>query len=288
MASAFFVLDKIVLKYDEKSDIMMFNKRQKMGVTNMLVFIDESGYPNPNDNNLFSVLLAVCINEDDVNGLTRKIYKLKKAIYDSDEEIKSTNLIKEQTITKNRSKNKEYAEKLIDKATKSNIHTFCVVMPRPERKITVEKGMLAKQYQILVKKIAYFAEKENRGKVIFIFDEVNEGEDTEIAKGFDHFLFTSKIGKRLKNILCTPFFVSSAITPTIQIADIFAGVVRKHYELELNKSDVNDNFKCWVNELYAKIFKTTCNFKQISGDYYEYGFQEVKNLNYIKRQKQLE
>lgn len=36
----------------------------------MLVFIDESGYPRPNDNNKISVLFAVCIYEKDIKSLT--------------------------------------------------------------------------------------------------------------------------------------------------------------------------------------------------------------------------
>lgn len=35
-------------------------------------------------------------------------------------------------------------------------------------------------------------------------------------------------------MLETPFFVSSALTPGVQIADYFAGVVRQHWEIALH------------------------------------------------------
>lgn len=44
----------------------------------MLVFIDESGYPRPSDDNEYSVLMAVCIYEKDIRSIDNDIYKLKK------------------------------------------------------------------------------------------------------------------------------------------------------------------------------------------------------------------
>ncbi|NLB81159.1 MAG: DUF3800 domain-containing protein [Clostridiaceae bacterium] len=67
----------------------------------MLVFIDESGHPEPNDSTEKPVLLGVCINENDIKPITNQIYKLKDDIYGKQDEIKTTKLIREQTITKN-------------------------------------------------------------------------------------------------------------------------------------------------------------------------------------------
>ena len=76
----------------------------------MLVFIDESGYPRPTDENEYSVLMAVCVYEKDIKAIDNDIFKLKNLIYEKQDEIKATNIIKRQTIEKNRTKNKEYAE----------------------------------------------------------------------------------------------------------------------------------------------------------------------------------
>ncbi|MBQ8165852.1 MAG: hypothetical protein IJZ96_02310 [Lachnospiraceae bacterium] len=79
----------------------------------MLTFIDESGYPRPTDSTKNPVLLGVCIHENDVKPITNQIYKLKDSIYGKQDEIKSTKLIREATITKNRTSNKAYVEDYI-------------------------------------------------------------------------------------------------------------------------------------------------------------------------------
>lgn len=66
----------------------------------MLVFIDESGYPRPTDSTKNPILLGVCIHENDIKPITNQIYKLKETIYGKQDEIKSTKLIREATITK--------------------------------------------------------------------------------------------------------------------------------------------------------------------------------------------
>ena len=68
----------------------------------MLTFIDESGYPRPTDSTKNPILLGVCIHENDIKPITNQIYKLKDSIYGKQDEIKSTKLIREATITKNR------------------------------------------------------------------------------------------------------------------------------------------------------------------------------------------
>ena len=72
----------------------------------MLTFIDESGYPRPTDSTKNPILLGVCIHENDIKPITNQIYKLKDSIYGKQDEIKSTKLIREATITKNRTNNK--------------------------------------------------------------------------------------------------------------------------------------------------------------------------------------
>lgn len=251
----------------------------------MLVFIDESGYPRPTDDNEYSVLMAVCIYEKDIRAINNDIYKLKNQIYNKQDEIKSTNLIKKQTIEKNRTKNKEFADKFIDIATGHNITTFCIIMKRPIELPITEEGMLPKQYHLLMKKVEYLCERRNIEKSIFVFDETNEKEDLETANSFNGFLFKSRLGKTFNRILETPLFVSSKITPAIQIADIFAGVVRQYYSCGLISRPPTSDYEKWLKSLYDKIVAKTENAIQSNRKYYEYGFQYVTNLNYIKQNK---
>ena len=94
----------------------------------MLTFIDESGYPHPADSTKNPVLLGVCIHENDIKPITNQIYKLKSTIYGKQDEIKSTKLIREATITKNRSKNKSFVEGMIDIIISYNTAIFAIVM----------------------------------------------------------------------------------------------------------------------------------------------------------------
>jgi hypothetical protein len=79
----------------------------------MLTFIDESGYPRPTDSTKNPILLGVCIHENDIKPITNQIYKIKDSIYGKQDEIKSTKLIREATITKNRTNNKAYVEGMV-------------------------------------------------------------------------------------------------------------------------------------------------------------------------------
>ena len=60
------------------------------------------------------ILLGVCIHENDIKPIINQIYKLKDSIYRKQDEIKSTKLIREATITKNRTNNKAYGEGMVD------------------------------------------------------------------------------------------------------------------------------------------------------------------------------
>ena len=251
----------------------------------MLVFIDESGYPRPTDGNGFSTLMAVCIYEKDVREITNDIYKLKNRIYAKQDEIKSTNLIKKQTIEKNRTKNKEYAEQFVKTVSDYNITTFCIIMKRPTSLPSTEETKLPKQYHLLMKKIEYCCERRNTEKAIFVFDETNEREDLKTAENFNNFLFKSRLGKKFTKILETPLFVSSAITPAVQIADIFAGIARQYYEQGLNIREASTDYEKWLYELYKMIYQKTENFTQPNSSYYEHGFQYIENLNYIRKDK---
>lgn len=251
----------------------------------MLVFVDESGYPIPTDDNEYSTLMAICIPEKDIRGISSDIYKLKNRIYKKQDEIKATNLIKRQTIEKNRTKNKQYADEFVDIITSYDINTFCIIIKRPTEVPNVEEGILPKQYHLLLKKIEYYCERHDIEKAVFIFDETTDGNDLVTASCFNGFLFKSKLGKTFSRILETPFFVSSKVTPAIQIADIFAGIVRQYYQSNLHTKEPQTDYELWLKSLYDKLHSKTEDSIQPNGKFYEHGFQFVSNLNYVKRIK---
>ena len=94
----------------------------------MLTFIDESGYPRPTDSTKNPILLGVCIHENDIKPITNQIYKLKDSIYGKQDKIKSTKLIREATITKNRTNNKAYVEGMVDIITSYDAAIFAIII----------------------------------------------------------------------------------------------------------------------------------------------------------------
>ena len=76
-------------------------------------------------------------------------------------------------------------------------------------------------------------------------------------------------------------FVSSAVTPAVQFADIFAGIVRHYYENELDQNEPKTEFQKWIVELFNKLYKLAENNYIPKSHYVEYGFQKIgKNFSY--------
>lgn len=253
----------------------------------MLVFIDESGYPRSTDPTLHPVLLGVCIHEADIKPITNQIYKLKETHYGKQDEIKSTKLIREATITKNHTINKAYTEGMVDIASSFNTSVFAVIMDKPTTEIVVPDHHLPRQYYLLLKKVEFYSRNHNYGKAIMIFDEIHEEADRKIADALTGFLFKTDLGRSFEHVLEMPLFVSSAVTPSIQLADIFAGIVRHYYEQGLDEFDPTTEFQGWIKALYDRIYAKTENNLVMSLDgseYMEYGFQHTRFLDYHSKE----
>ncbi len=78
-----------------------------------------------------------------------------------------------------------------------------------------------------------------------------------------------------------PLFVSSAVTPAVQFADIFASIVRHYYENEPDQKEPETEFQEWLIELFTKLHNLTENNFIPKSHYLEYGFQKMgKNFSY--------
>lgn len=252
----------------------------------MLVFIDESGHPRPNDSTKNPVLVGVCIHEEDIKPITHRIYKLKDSIYGKQDEVKSTNLIRESNFKKNRTKNISYTEGMVDILCSFNTAVFAIVMDRPDVPVITPESHLPKQYYLLLKKIEYHCLCHHRGKALIIYDGINEGADKKIADSFTAFLFRTPRGRKLRHILEMPLFVSSAVTPTIQLADLLAGIIRHYYEAELDARAPENQYEKWIADLFCKAHGLTENNRIPRSNYIEYGYQKIhQNFSYPVSEK---
>lgn len=63
-----------------------------------------------------------------------------------------------------------------------------------------------------------------------IFDETNGGSDAARSRALRTFMHSTDEGRSWTHVLDVPLFVSSHITPGIQLADLMAGALR-HYQI---------------------------------------------------------
>ena len=243
----------------------------------LLVFVDESGRPHPNDSTENPVLCGICIKEADIKHFSQSIYRLKMQVFGKDTEIKSTSIIRRRIFDKNMTNNRLYAEEFVKIACSFDIKVFAIIMNKPSLPVVLNESILPKQYKLLISRVERFCENDGHEKAILIFDE-DPGNDLIVAKCITNFLFKSKTGKKFDRILEMPFFVSSEVTPAIQIADIFAGIIRHYYENGLNanaEDKTTDRFKAWIYELFTQIASKTENLKHSETGFIEYGFYHM-------------
>ena len=175
---------------------------------------------------------------------------------------------------------------MVDIITSYDAAIFAVIMDKPDEPIIVPEHHLPKQYYLLLKKVEFYCNHHHYGKAMMIFDEVHEDADRKIAEAITGFLFKTKFGRSFHHILEMPLFVSSAVTPAVQFADIFAGIVRHYYENELDQKEPETEFQEWLVALFAKLHNLTENNFIPKSHYLEYGFQKMgKNFSYPVSEK---
>ena len=175
---------------------------------------------------------------------------------------------------------------MVDIITSYDAAIFAIIMDKPDEPIIVPDNHLPKQYYLLLKKVEFYCNHHHYGKAMMIFDEVHEDADRKIAEAITGFLFKTKFGRSFHHILEMPLFVSSAVTPAVQFADIFAGIVRHYYENELDQKEPGTEFQEWLVELFTKLHNLTENNFIPKSHYLEYGFQKIgKNFSYPVSEK---
>ena len=166
---------------------------------------------------------------------------------------------------------------MVDIISSFDAAIYAIIMDKPIEPIIVPEHHLPKQYYLLLKKVEFYCQHHHYGKALMIFDEVHEEADRKIAEAITGFLFKTTFGRSFHHILEMPLFVSSAVTPAVQFADIFAGIVRHYYENELDQKKPITDFQIWISDLYLKLQKLTENNFVQKSHFIEYGFQKMGN-----------
>ena len=230
----------------------------------MLVFIDESGHPHRNDLNSRPVVVAVCIAERDVRRASGQIYGLKQQLLPTpDIELKARSLLNRRTFRRIPEK-REFVEAFFDLCGNLPIAVFSVAMHRPTADVSDDPLWLPNQFRYLLQRAHYLAEAaDDYATVLFDGDGSQYG---GLPRRFDSFLFRSVEGRSLGAIADSPYYVDSRNTVGIQIADMFAGVVRIYEEGELFRGPpTGDAFLSAVSRYHQVVTDLSRDFQTEQG-----------------------
>ena len=218
----------------------------------MLVFIDESGHPHPNDPARKPCVVAVCLQEADVRPVSGQIYRIKRRLLpEPDIEIKGRSLLNRPTFRRQPEK-REFVEEFFDLCRNLPLTVFAIVMERPEELPIPDETWLPNQLRYLLQRVHPLAEGANDYATILFDGDASLGGN--MVPRFESFLFRSTEGRSLTRITDSPYFVDSRITIGIQIADMFAGVVRLWEENALYRGlPAGDPFLSAIRRYYGIV-----------------------------------
>lgn len=227
----------------------------------MLVFVDES-YHAATDQNAKSTFSAVLIQERRYREFDMKLFDLKKHFWKVanpyDMELKGRLLLSSRAL--NLPKNRDFVEQFITLCKEVGAVFFAVVQDGIFP-LASESNKLPNLYRALVRRVnTFMADKYPDQHAVFFFDGIDHRTNQKIAISFNNFMYRHRWGQTSKNILPTPFFCDSEVSPGIQIADVLAYCVNQRYggrrgyledifkqfrELSYNHEDPDENFTLW-------------------------------------------
>lgn len=244
----------------------------------MLAFVDSSGVPHPHDPNATWAVAAVCIPTESSRKIAAIIHGLKMKHIGAPHsgaptmELKAHRLLSRSRFNQAKHGHLKAVRNLnllgavfdtIESLPELSI--YAVVGRRPDMVPEGSPGYLSIPYRYLLQRIHRHAWEVNQDKMVFmIFDEGEPYRDGDLSVAFTNFLFHAPEGQAMKNILETGLFVSSAVTPGIQLADLVAGALR--HELELRDAKkipgfTSDLFEATVGKYAAIVHAKTRDFE---------------------------
>ncbi len=203
----------------------------------MLVFIDESGVAHPNDDCIKSTVTAVCIPESLHKKVDTQLFSMKKKFLGNAEiELKSKSFLKKHVYEK-LANHRELVESTFEMISNTDLAIYSSIVEKPSHLLEYPPEYLPVQYVRLFERInAHLCEFCSPTEMAII---LYDGEGRGAIKGslgvaINAYLIRTKEGMAMSRIVSTPFFVNSAITPGIQLADLAAGCIRMYHEGDAN------------------------------------------------------
>lgn len=225
----------------------------------MLVFIDESGHPHPNDAATRPVVVAACFSERDSRRISGRIHAVKRDLLNRERmELKGVNLLNRRSYRRK----PDYAgflEEFFSSLLNLPITLFAVIMENPFQDSGDSGDFLPNRFRYLVQRIELLAEEA--GEMATIMFDGHPNLYGGLGWKFNGFLYRSEEGRSCSHITDAPSFVDSKTSAGIQIADMVASVIRQYEEAELfrNAPLPNDLYLFAIRRWYRIIEQKTRN-----------------------------
>lgn len=205
------------------------------GSNGILAFIDESGYARPRDPSPWNTLVAVCVPESASRDLSRWLFSAVRAVYPNINpetyEVKAADLLARRQFEHSPERRRLVGE-LTDLVRRLPTSIFAVRARRPAATPNWPAARVDPAHRLLVERIELHMRQDHAGALAkLVFDETEIGNDSARSRSIRRFMHSTDEGRCWGHILDVPFFVSSAITPGIQLADFMAGALRHQQTL---------------------------------------------------------
>ena len=195
----------------------------------MLVFIDESEWPKPSAAGGYTLWGGVALQPKLSKSFSRELFNLERKFWRISEphefEIKGRMLLNKRALTS--PKKMEFIEEVLSLCKRYQLLAFAVGMQQIEEAMlagfSTEESRIFKVYHYLLERVeAMMQETYPDDMAMVLLDSADKETNKRRAIAFGNFLYGHEAGKSMQRIVETPFFVSSSLTPGIQIADLFA------------------------------------------------------------------
>ena len=222
----------------------------------MLVYLDESGHPHPNDSSSRPVVVAACIPERDTRTVAGRLHGLKRDVLGRERmEMKGVRLINRSTFRR-RTDVVAFVEEFFSALLNLPITVFAVIMEKPAVAPSLDDMILPDQFRFLIQRVQLLA--ESRDEMATLLFDGGAGQLGGLSFKFGGFLYRSEEGRASTNITDTPFFGDSKASAGVQIADMVASVIRQYEEGELyRKVPAGDPFLLAIRRYYRIIEQKT-------------------------------
>lgn len=232
----------------------------------MLVFVDESYSPEgtPNAKTTFA---AAVVDEKGYRDLEWDLYKLRRHFFKNPDpyavEFKGRLLLSERGIEM--PKNREFIRQLIYLCKEHEVTPFAVVQ---DGSITLasQSDYLPNLYRGILWRVHTLVEEKHSEKIAtMFFDSIDHETNRRVAISFTNFMVRHFQGTHYQNVLPTPFFCDSSLTPPMQIADIVAYCVNQRYIGRRGR----------LEEFFQGFRALTYNHQDPDQDLLLWGFQQI-------------